>query len=397
MLTVNVICVDDAKFIVGSISGKKFNVPYFEETFNSLKDKQSEFGMVTNAEEYSVWEKEVENLLKEKEQDIIVTACPDLYKDPKTGKYFVSTGKNGKSPKLSKVPVPEKLVTVILESVEKDIDPTPIVKAWVRFLRNPNFSLSKAQKFADYITALIIDMEEAHRLVEEEGLTFDMAKKRATYNDVAITQEGLLVTKKYARLLTEGYVIDEKTNKAVIAPLYGKEDDTVDMQTGVITKGKAILPEAAEDLIFEPPVMGTSGDEFACGDKEGHIIKVGCKHTLKDWKLVNTNDNISCVKGLHVGGWNYVSCYRGLNSQLLECFVDPMEIGAICDVGPNSDGAIRVREYFIYGAVEGRTKGIYHSSKYAAIKDAEWEEMKKEAIEKANKLVSDIQSSMNDL
>jgi hypothetical protein len=53
---------------------------------------------------------------------------------------------------------------------------------------------------------------------------------------------------------------------------------------------------------------------------------------------------------------------------------------------------MRVKEYFIYGAVEGRTKGIYHSSKYASKKDEEWEEMKKAAIEQSNKLVEEVNS-----
>lgn len=284
-----------------------------------------------------------------------------------------------------------------MESVEKDIDPTPIVKAWVRFLRNRNFTNYKAAKFADYITSLIVDMEEVNRLMEEEGYSKDSAVERATYNDVAITQEGLLVTKKYARLLTEGWEIDQETNKAVKKSLYKKEDDKINMQTGVITKGKDILPEFTEELFFEPPLMGTGGDAFLSGDDEGHMIAVGKKHTLKEWSMVNTNDDTSCVKGLHVGGWNYVSCYKSLNCQLLECFVDPMEIGAICDVREGSDGAIRVREYFVFGAVEGRTKGIYHSSKYAAMKDAEWDEFKKEAVENANKKVKDFTESVDSI
>jgi hypothetical protein len=103
------------------------------------------------------------------------------------------------------------------------------------------------------------------------------------------------------------------------------------------------------------------------------------------------------VKGLHVGGWRYVSSYKGLNCQLLECFVDPAEIGAICDVSAYSDGAIRVREYFVFGAVEGRNKGIYHSSKYAAMKDAEWATYKAEAIANSNKLAKQVATDAEEL
>lgn len=57
------------------------------------------------------------------------------------------------------------------------------------------------------------------------------------------------------------------------------------------------------------------------------------------------------------------------------------------------DGALREKEYFIYGAVEGRTKGIYHSSKYAAIKDTEWEAFKAEAV----KVSADLSEAANNL
>jgi len=85
-------------------------------------------------------------------------------------------------------------------------------------------------------------------------------------------------------------------------------------------------------------------------------------------------------------GLQYVQSYKSLNCQLLDCFVDPADIGAICGMDDfmDSDGAIRVKEYYIYKAAVGRTKGIYHSSKYAEMKDEEWLAYKKETIEKAN-------------
>ena len=86
-------------------------------------------------------------------------------------------------------------------------------------------------------------------------------------------------------------------------------------------------------------------------------------------------------------GFRYVQAYKALNNQLLECFVDPAEMGAFVD---GEDYAIRVREYFVYGAVKGKTKGIYHSSKYAAMKDEEWEEYKKEAVANAEKAIAEM-------
>jgi len=93
-----------------------------------------------------------------------------------------------------------------------------------------------------------------------------------------------------------------------------------------------------------------------------------------------------------VGGLQYVASYKSLNCQLLDCFVDPADIGAICGMNDfaDSDGAIRVKAYFIYKATQGRTKGIYHSSKYAAMKDAEWEAFKTSAIDTANEIQAEI-------
>lgn len=296
MLTINVIHRGDEKILNGSLSGEKFNLPFDEELYNDLVEKQTEYNEFEDASLVPKWEEEVKALLVEKKQDIIETACPDLQKNPNTGYYYVVV--DGET---SKTPVPDALVAVMLESAEKEISPEPIVKAWIRFLRNPNFTPDKAQLFAKYITALIVDFEEVERLIEEEGFTEEVAVNRATYNDVAITQEGLIVAKKYAELITEGWEMDVKENKPKRIPLYGKTPLTVNKISGVVSGGEDVLPEFAEDLYFQPPVQGTGGDEFFCGDEAGHVIQVGKLIQLEDWKMVNCNDDQHYVKGLHVG------------------------------------------------------------------------------------------------
>jgi hypothetical protein len=384
MLTLNV----TNSRINGILDGKNFNVPFDEDVYQDLLVAQSSYEDINTQEEYAEWVDEVKAILEDddNEENIITTVCDDLMYDSKKGFYYLKTEKGT----VSNIPVPQKLVNVILESVEKGINPTPVVKAWTRFLRNPNFTEHKADLFADYITALVVDEEECDTLVLDEGYSEDKAEELSTYNDVQITQEGLIVAKKYATLITEGWVIDKETNKAVKAPLF-KTTKEVDQFSGEVTETTE-YPDFVEELTYEPSMQGRSGDAFYCGDKKDHIIKVGEIHKLDDWSQVNCDDNQTCVKGLHVGGIRYVQSYGGGNRQLLECFVDPSEIGAICDVSPFSDGAMRVKEYFIYGAVEGRTKGIYHSSKYASKKDEEWEEMKKAAIEQSNKLVEEVNS-----
>lgn len=292
MLTINVIHRGDEKILNGSLSGEKFNLPFDEKLYADLKLQQDVYNGYEDASLIPAWEEGVKALLLEKKQDIIETACPDLQKDPRTGFYYVKV--NGET---SKTPVPEDLIAVMLESAEKEISPEPIVKAWIRFLRNPNFTPTKAQLFAKYITAEIVDFEEVARLIEEEGFTEESAINRATYNDVAITQEGLIVAKKYAELITEGWEMDVEKNQPKRIPLYGKTPLAVNKISGEVSGGEDVLPEFAEELYFQPPVQGTGGDEFFCGDEAGHVIQVGKLIQLEDWKMVNCNDDQHCVKG----------------------------------------------------------------------------------------------------
>lgn len=390
MLTINVIHDGDDRVLTGTVNGEKFSLNFDDEIYKTLLVQKEGLNQIDTMDEYDVWVEDVKKILNTDTEDIITTACPDLVKSTK-GTYHIKVDGI-----LSKKAVPQPIVNVILESVEKNIDPDPIIKAWIRFLRNPNFCPSKANNYAAYITATIVDADERDRLMEEEGFIYEKAELRATYNDVAISQEGLIVGKKYARLLTQGWEIDSNTNKAVSKKFSYIADDTIDTHTGVITPGELKSDIFSEDLVFEPPMMSTRGDAFYCDQQKGHVIRVGKKHTLESWKLVNCDDNQSCVPGLHIGGWQYVQSYSGINSQLLECFVDPAEIGAICDIGWG-DGAMRVREYFIFGATEGRNKGIYHSSHYAKMKDQDWEDYKKEAVEKSNALMANLKEEVKEL
>jgi hypothetical protein len=125
--------------------------------------------------------------------------------------------------------------------------------------------------------------------------------------------------------------------------------------------------------------MGTGGDAFYCEGangyaKPGHFIKVGCTHRLDSWDQVNTDDNDSCVPGLHFGGLKYISGYGG---EIHNVFVDPMHIGAVPD---DSTGAIRCLQYFVHSSLAGVNGSIYHSSTYAAKTDAQWAEDRKEAV-----------------
>jgi hypothetical protein len=77
---------------------------------------------------------------------------------------------------------------------------------------------------------------------------------------------------------------------------------------------------------------------------------------------------------LHFGGLKYISGYGG---EIHNVFVDPMHIGAVPD---DETGAVRCLQYFVHSSLAGVNGSIYHSSTYAAMTDAEWDEMREEAV-----------------
>ena len=71
---------------------------------------------------------------------------------------------------------------------------------------------------------------------------------------------------------------------------------------------------------------------------------------------MNTNDNATCVKGLHVGGLKYIAWYSG---EIHNVFIDPMHIGAVPD---SEDGAIRCLQYFVHSSIVSQHLQMYRST-----------------------------------
>tara|TARA_R110000823_G_scaffold12568_6_gene42133 strand:- start:82 stop:714 length:633 start_codon:yes stop_codon:yes gene_type:complete len=189
-----------------------------------------------------------------------------------------------------------------------------------------------------------------------------------------ITKEGLLNGYKVSHEILTKFKEGED-GEAIEVPRYKR---TFNVDTGEIESEG--LPEHVEDRLFQPAIMGSSGDAFFCEGVNGyakpnHFIKVGCTHRLPGWDYVNTNDRASCVKGLHFGGLEYIDCISG---EIHNIFVDPMHIGAVPD---DETGAARCLQYFVHSSLAGVNGSIYHSSTYAAKTDAEWAEMRKAIVE----------------
>lgn len=367
--------------ITGSVNMEPFGVKYTEEKFNEMMRLKGEAEQAVSMDVLKGIVEQFHVLTKEDYKGTVETVCPDLHVNEGTGKFFLKLA-NGK---ISTRAIPQPLVERILTSVEKKIDVQPIIKACIRFMRNPNFTQEKFERFARYINYTSVNGTFRDELIAKDGVSIEVATERATVPQTPITQEGLIGTYKVSRELMDKF--DSKTGERKARYDAGYDEDTGDQLPPA-------MPEHVEDRVFYPAVQGLNGgDAFFCEDtatgtsKEGHLIRVGARHYLKDWKQVNTNDHTSCVKGLHVGNLDYIRGYEGGDTVTHNVFVDPMHIGAITDDG---SGALRVLEYYVHSSKAGDNRGIYHSSTYAAMTDAQWEVMKEEAMANSEEVIKQI-------
>jgi hypothetical protein len=363
----------------GMIGEQKYNVPFSAELYASLKDAEVAFEEATTLEDAQAVVEATLPLVQVKVQEIVTTKCIYLVYNNATNKYYLKN-----KDVVSSHPMPKALVDWIIESVEKEIDFMPVVKAWTRFLRNPNFSSSNAERFAKYLTTTVVDFKEKERLIAEEGVTSEIAEQRATFRDVSLTRNGLISTYKYGQI--KYHKFDEANGDEI-----DRYEKTYDAETGHVT---VKLPEFAEDYYLIPPVMGEGYDAVTIdGGEKAHRIKVGSIHTLA-WNQVDThNDQMS--KGLWIGGLSYIKTYDAPDRLLMNCFVDPANIGSFYRGGGLD--ALKVKEYFVHSAVFAPNKNLYRESDYDAHTQKEWNKLRDEAIELANKKVAEIQKGLEEI
>lgn len=376
----------NGEYITGSVNGNQFGVSYDEKKFEAMQALAQKANKAENLTELQEIVAEFIPLTEESYKELVETKSAYIFVNKHTNKFYLKYAS-----KISSKALPQIFVDRILKSVEKGIDVTPLIKCWVRFLRNPNYTDKKAALFAEYISTLYTNDKLVSELIAKQGLNAGVAKEMATTTQVAISQEGLLVCYKVSKEITEKFEKDKEAEGGVKKA--ERYDYDVDEFTGMKTYK---IPEFVEDRVFEPACMGQGGDPFTCGDHKGHIIKVGQLHQLESWDQVNTNDGQVGCKGLHVGGLRYIQGYQNEGTVTHNVFVDPMDIGAIVGVGYGNDGAMRVLRYFVHSSFAGVNRSIYHSSKYAAITDAEYAKMVEEAVKKTEMKASELNSMLDE-
>lgn len=368
--------------ITGTVNMKPFGVSYTKQRWDAMSKLKAEADTADTIADLKGIVEKFEVLTHQDYKKNIESAYPDLMINEGKGTFHIKLPRGI----ISEWIVPQPLVDRILKSVELKIDASPLIKFFIRAIR-PNkgrvLTQEKLNRIAKYIDYRSVDATFRDQLIKEEGVTHDVAVERATVYQTPITLEGLLCTYKVSKELYHKFRTNED-GETIKVPRYAKE---VDEDTGeVISDG---TPEHVEDRVFYPTVQGlTGGDPFTCEDittgtsKKGHLIKVGARHFLDSWDQVDQNDGSSCVKGLHVGNLDYIRGYQGSNAVTHNTFIDPMHIGAITNDG---SGALRVLEYFTHSSKAGENRGIYHSSTYAKMADAQWASIKLEIAEEAKK------------
>ena len=350
-----------------SVGQKEFSTMYDEATFNALMDIAQQSEAIESMKELDPLLEQVIEICAKSEEAKVEAFHPDIAKDSKSGQYFLRINADT----ISSVPMPKALVRRLEESMDKQIDVSPLMKCWMRFLRNPK---AKDKNFAKLLFKYI-DMKYLNPEILDEkreaGFSNELAEKMAYVYQVKITKEGLLNCFKVSKEVDWKFEASEDGSEAVRKQLYGK---TFDPLTGKVD-GDTRDDLDAETRTFYPAMQGMyGGDAFWCEgaqvNAEGHIIKVGHVHRLNSWDQVDCNDGRSCVKGLHVGGLHYIA---NINGEIHNIFVDPMHVGAIADA---ESGAMRVKQYFVHSTFCAINSGIYHSSKYAAKTDEQWKEIK---------------------
>ena len=371
--------------ITGSYGDTPFSVTYDKDLYDAMLAVATAANEATDMETYKVLISEFSTLTDEDYTAVIQDKCEFIYINPATGEFFLKHGEI-----ISTVPMPKALVDRIYESMDMDIDFMPLVKMWTRWLRNPILAKKDgttfSTKFFNFVNMKYVHPTLKNELMEEHGLSEEVADKRATMYQMKITNEGLLNGYKVSTEVMHKY--DTETGEQV-----DRYKRTFNPNTGEIDSEG--LPEHVEDRLFKPAMMGDSGDAFHCegttGTGLGHFIKVGCSHRLPSWDCVDTDDNRSCVKGLHVGGLKYIAWYSG---EIHNVFIDPMHIGAVPD---DVDGAIRCLQYFVHSSLSGVNGSIYHSSTYAKKTDDEWAEMRAEILKEHIDTMSKIGESTKQL
>lgn len=313
MITINVIKLNEIEYLNGKIGKEAYSVEFSAELRDALVGYAKQYNQCATMEEANdvldLAKTAVNTVKSVSSNSLTEVLAGDLSYNPKTHSYHVIS--NGKT---SVEPVHDFFCKKMIEANDKGLSPKPWLIFWVRLMRNKLYSndKKKVQTLVDYLAAQYVDEDNITKLVEEEGYSKKVASELSTFDQISITEEGILAAFKYVRLIDKKFIVekDDKGEQVIKKVDMYERKLEVDPVTGAITKDELELPTNSEDFLFEPPIQGQSNDPFTSKELSdtsdspvlAHTIKVGRIHELaKGFEQVNTNDSESCVKGLHLG------------------------------------------------------------------------------------------------
>lgn len=282
MIIVN---TDLKSYISGCYGGKNFSIPFTKEKYEAIKElEECAKGAKTHGElknVYSFMDEEV----KVDYNSLMVASVEGLVYRKDTKTYHLVMGEG-----FSDLYLPEVLVNKVVDNYSRGIENTPIVNMFRRFIYNPKPTQERLDMLANYVTQTWFDEEEADRLMEEQGLSEEVAKVYATYNNIQITTEGYLRTYKVVDIIH-----NEETSK-------NRKSLPMRDEKGRFIKG-AKAEEAKkflEDIDFTPAIW-KDGDKFFSNGVLGYKYKIGELAALPDWSYTSLVDESYHDKGLHTG------------------------------------------------------------------------------------------------
>ena len=361
MIIVN---TDLKSYISGFYGGKNFSIPFTKEKYNSIKHLEKQGSLATSSEELKSIYAVLDSELIVDYNSLMVASVEGLMYRKDTKTYHLVMGEG-----FSDLYLPEVLVNKVVDNYSRGIENAPIVNMFRRFIYNPKPTQERLDMLANYVTQTWFDAEEADRLMEEQGLSDEVAKVYATYNNIQITTEGYLRTYKVVDIIHN----EETRENSKSLPMRDEK--------GRFIKGAKAeeVKKFLEDIDFTPAIY-KSGDEFFSNGVLGYKYKIGELAALPDWSYTSLVDESYHDKGLHTGGLSYVQSYLHGDRQLIDVFVCPSQIAKFTDHGL---GEMTCKEFYIYGAtyMDGNMKSLYHTSNYCKIQSSE---IVTEMVAKAN-------------
>ena len=113
--------------ITGSYGNTNFGVSYNKERWSKMQELEEAALNASSIDEINEILAEFAEIAKEDFKTLIESECPNIYVNAATGSFHLKVGTS-----ISSVAMPKSFVDRIKESIDKGIDPQPLIKFWTR-------------------------------------------------------------------------------------------------------------------------------------------------------------------------------------------------------------------------------------------------------------------------